>query len=59
MDVIDAMEFDTEDQRKDPEIILGKMENYCIGECNETKERYVFNRGNQETGESVDAYARH
>ena len=36
LDVIDVMEFDTEDRRKDPEIILEKMENYCIGECNET-----------------------
>ena len=41
--VIDAMEFDTEDQRKDPEIIRTKIEN-------------VFNRRDQETNESVDAY---
>ena len=27
LDVIDAMEFDTEDQRKDPEIIRTKIEN--------------------------------
>ena len=56
LDVIDAMQFDTEDQRKDPEIILKKTENYCIGECNETYKRYVFNCRDQETGESVDAY---
>ena len=43
LDVIDAMEFDTEDQRKDPEIIRMKIEN-------------VFNRRDQETNESVDAY---
>ena len=48
LDVIDAMAFDTEDQRKDPEIILAKMEKYCIGECNETYERYFFNRRDQE-----------
>ena len=56
LDVIDAMAFDTEDQRKDPEIILAKVEKYCIGECNKTDERYVFNRRDQETSESVDAY---
>ena len=41
--VIDAMEFDTEDQRKDTAIIRTKIEN-------------VFNRRDQETNESVDAY---
>ena len=43
LDVIDAIEFDTEDQRKDPEIIRTKIEN-------------VFNRRDRETNESVDAY---
>ena len=41
--VIDAMEFDTEDQRKDTAIFRTKIEN-------------VFNRRDQETNESVDAY---
>ena len=53
LDEIDAMEFENEDQRKDSEVIL---EEYCIGECNETYERYVFNRRDQESNESVDAY---
>ena len=56
LDVIDAMDFNTKDQRKDPEIILTKMEKYCTGECNETYKKYVFNRGDQDTNESVDAY---
>ena len=56
LDVIDAMEFENEDQRKDPEVILEKMKVYCIGECNETYERYVFNRRDQESNESADAY---
>ncbi|CAH3149268.1 unnamed protein product [Porites lobata] len=50
------MEFESEDQRKEPDVILEKMEKYCIGECNETYERYVFNRRDQESNESVDAY---
>ena len=37
-------------------MILEKMVNYCIGECNEIYERYVFNRRDQESNESVDAY---
>ena len=47
------MEFEIEDQRKDPAVILEKIEKYCIGECNET---IVFNRKDQEMNESVDAY---
>ena len=39
LDVIDAMEFENEDQRRDPEVILEKMKEYCTGECNETYER--------------------
>jgi len=56
LDIIDAMEFENEDQRKDPEVILEKMKQYCIRECSETCERYVFNRWDQESNESVDAY---
>ena len=47
------MEFEIEDQREDPAVILEKMEKYSIGECNET---IVFNRKDQEMNESVDAY---
>ena len=56
LDVTAAMEFENEDQRKDPDVILVKMKEYCIGERNETYERYVFNRRDQESNESVDAY---
>ena len=55
-DVIDSMEFESEDQGKEPDAILEKMEKCCIGEFNETYERYVFNRKDQESNESVDAY---
>ena len=58
LDVINAMVFDTEDKRKDLEIILAKMEKYCTGESIETCERYVFNWRDQEANESVDAYIR-
>jgi len=56
LDVIDAREFENKIQRKDPEVILEKMKQYCIGECNETYERYVFNCRDQESNDSVDAY---
>ena len=50
-DVIDVMEFENEE-----EVILEKMKEYYIGECNETSQRYVFNRRNRESNESVDAF---
>ena len=50
------MEFEIEDQRKDPAVTLEKMEKKCIGECNEAYERYVFSRRDQEMNESVDTY---
>ena len=45
MQLIDAMEFENEDQRKDPEVIIEKVKEYCIGECNETYERYCSTVG--------------
>lgn len=33
-----------------------RTEKYCIWGCNETYERYVFNRRDHETNETVDAY---
>ena len=51
LDVIDAMEFENEE-----EVILEKMKEYCIGEFNETSERYVFNLRDRESNESVDAF---
>ena len=50
------MEFENEEQRKDSKVIVKKMKEYRIEECNETYERYVFNRRDQGPKESVDAY---
>ena len=36
--------------------VLEKLEVYCIGETNETYERYVFNKCDQQQGESFDSY---
>ena len=53
---IDAIEFDNDEQKKDSQVIFTKMEKYCIGECNETHERWVFNPRDQETNEPSEAY---
>lgn len=50
------MEFQIEDERKGPAVILKEMGKYCFGEYIETYEKYVFNRRDREMNESVEAY---
>ena len=52
----DGLSFDTEADRQDINKVLEKLEAYCIGETNETYERYVFNKRDQQQGESFDSY---
>ena len=56
LEIVDGLPFDTEDERTDIDAVLDKLETFCIGETNETYERYVFNRRDQEPTESVDTY---
>ena len=56
LDIFDGLSFDTEADRQDINKVLEKLEAYCIGETNETYERYVFNKRDQQRGESFDSY---
>ena len=56
LDIFDGLSFDTEADRQDITKVLEKLEAYCIGETNETYERYVFNTRDQQQGESFDSY---
>ena len=56
LDIFDGLSFDTEAERQDINKVLEKLEAYCIGETNETYERYVFNTRDQQQGESFDSY---
>ena len=56
LDVYDAFVFETPEQGKDIDIVLEKFEQYCIGETNETYERYRFNKCDQKEHETIDAY---
>jgi hypothetical protein len=56
LDVFDGLDFANEDERKDIDVVINKLEKYCIGETNETYERYCFNKRDQESNETVDAY---
>ena len=56
LDIFDGLSFDTEAEGQDINRVLEKLEAYCIGETNETYERYVFNKRDQQQGESFDSY---
>ncbi|XP_048238378.1 uncharacterized protein LOC125372423 [Haliotis rufescens] len=56
LDIVDGLEFENEADRRKVDKILEKLEHYCIGETNETWERYNFNRRDQEQSESIDPY---
>lgn len=55
-DVYSNMEFAEETDRSDPAKLMEAFERHCVGEINEVYERYVFNRRQQEPGESFDTF---
>lgn len=56
LEIVDGLSFATEEERKDIEVVLEKLEAFCVGETNEIYERYHFNKRDQESGESADSY---
>ncbi|XP_032233946.1 uncharacterized protein LOC116616143 [Nematostella vectensis] len=56
LDIYDGLPFESEADQKDIDKVLKLLEAYCIGETNETYERYVFNKREQDQGESFDSY---
>ena len=55
MEIFDGMDFTPESDRQVLSRVVGKFEEFCIGETNETYERFIFNRRKQEN-ESIDQY---
>ena len=43
-------------ERKDIDVVLEKLEVFCVGETNEIYERYQFNNRDQDSGESIDSH---
>jgi len=56
LDIYDGLPFESDEEKTDIEKVLELLENYCIGETNEIYERYVFNKRDQQQGESFDSY---
>jgi len=55
-DIYSKMEFTDEADRRDSTRLLEAFEKHCLGEINEVYERYVFNRRQQEPGETFDSF---
>ena len=56
LDIYDGLPFASEDEKYDTDKVLELPEEYCVGETNETYERHVFNKRNQQQSESFDTY---
>ena len=56
LEIFEGMDFATETDRQVLSKIIEKFEEFCVGETNETYERFIFNRRNQEDNESIDQY---
>lgn len=54
--IYNSLTFADDEDENDIKIIMTKLDTYFIGESNETYERYVFNKRDQQGGETVDAY---
>ena len=55
-DIFEGFAFTDEEDEDDIEVVIEKFEQFCVGESNEIYETFIFNRRNQEEGETVDAY---
>ena len=56
LEIYDRLQFESETDKTNIDIVLQKLETYCVGETNETYERYCFNKRDQEAGESIEIY---
>ena len=51
-----ALEFSSNESNEDLEVVIRKLEAYFTGESNETFERWIFNKRDQQQNENIDAY---
>ena len=56
LEIFDRMNFAPETDNQVLNKVVEKFEEFCIGETNETYERFIFNRRDQEENESIDQY---
>ena len=56
LEIYDGLAFDNDDQRKDTDLVLQKLGEFCVNTTNEIYKRYVFNKRDQGVSKSIDAY---
>ena len=56
LEIYDGLSFDDEEQKRDIDVILQKLGEFCVGTTNEIYERYFFNKRDLAVGESIDGY---
>lgn len=56
MKVYNAMSFGPGESNASLEDVIKKFDSFTTGEINETYERYLFNKRDQEPGENIDCY---
>ncbi len=56
LEIYNSFNFPNEDNSRDLDKIIKAFDKYAIGEVNETYERYLFNKRQQESGESFETY---
>ena len=54
--IYEGMTFNPPESLKVLDSVVQKFEEFCIGQTNETFERYVFNSRSQKADESIDQY---
>ena len=54
--VIKTFGYNEHENSSDWKVVMAKLEAHCVGEVNETFERYLFNKRDQLQGESIDSY---
>ena len=56
LQAFNSLSFDSENDKQDTEIVITKMRLLCVGQTNETYERYLFNMRVQKSGEKFDDF---
>lgn len=57
LEIYDGLSFVDKSQKTDIDVVLQKLEAFCVGTTSEIYERYLFNKRDQaKLGESIDTY---
>lgn len=56
LEIFDGMDFTPETDKQVLNKVVGKFEDFCIGETKKTYERFIFNRRDQEENENIHQY---